>query len=63
MSSDDERKMTLQVNRIDNKYPKESWGEVAACFNHLSEILLGVLSSYQANKAANQGMRDRLVRP
>jgi hypothetical protein len=66
MSSDDERKMTLQVSHIDGKYPEESWVEVAACFNHLSEILLGVLASYQASKAANpglQGTHDKSARP
>ena len=55
MSGDDEREMTLQISHIDNKYAEERWVEIAACFNHLSEILLGVLGSYGANKAANQG--------
>ena len=52
MSNDVDRIMTVQVSHIDNKFPEESWTEVAACFNHLTEILVGVLSDYQANKAA-----------
>ena len=55
--------MTLQVNHIDSKYPEESWVEVAACFNHLSEILLVILTSYQANKAANPGLEGTRDKP
>jgi hypothetical protein len=56
MSGDDDRMMTLQVSHIDNKFPEESWLEIAACFNDLSEILVSVLHSYQAHKAANPAL-------
>ena len=57
LSGDEERIMTLQVSHIDDKYPEESWVEIAACFNRLSEILLSVLTRYQASKVANPAAR------
>ncbi len=56
-SGDRERMITLQVSHIDNKFPEESWVEVAACFNHLSEIMVSVLASYQAHTGANPALK------
>lgn len=57
LSDDSERNVTFQVSHIDSKFPEDSWKEVAACFNHLTEILTAVLRRYGAYKnQANKTM-------
>ena len=57
MGSDEELTLQLQVSHIDNKYPEASWTEIVDCFNHLMEILTGLLSSYQVQKEANPSLK------
>lgn len=50
LSDDSERTVTFEVSHIDSKFPEDSWEEVAACFNHLTEILIAVFKSYGVHK-------------
>ena len=67
MGSNKEHTVQLQVSHIDNKFPESSWEEVVACFNHLLEILKGILSAYAMSKTANPAvegtLRDKAAQP
>jgi hypothetical protein len=43
----------MMISPLDEKYPEFSWSEVVKCFQELKEILVRVIDSYDAHKAAN----------
>jgi hypothetical protein len=53
-SEDENRTISFEVSHIDSKFPEESWEEVAACFNHLTEILVAALNEYGSQKATRK---------
>lgn len=50
VENEQENTFQLAASHIDSKYPEDSWIEVTACFNHLTEILVSVFTSYKNSK-------------